>query len=108
MRAGSSAKNGRLMTIARKIRARIASSLSRIEETETFLWLKLLHIGELDHRKIEAFTYELWSTDNIALEIESVRKSTNFTFNFNRIKSYRLSQRKLIFKSKTNPVFLAP
>ena len=93
------------MSVAKRIRKKIASSISPIEETETFLWLKILHAGELDHREIETFTYELWKTDHISLGIEADDKTSAFTFTFDRIRNFRMSQRKLRFRSKTNPVF---
>ncbi len=93
------------MNFARKIRAKIASSISTIEETESFLWVKILRIGELDHREIEPFTYELWKTEDILLTIETDGQTSSYPISFRRVKSLKLSARKLVLKSKTNPVF---
>ena len=93
------------MDITGRIRTKIATSISKIEETETFLWTKTMHLGEVDHREVETFIYELWETNNIPLGIESDGESSTFAFNFGRVKSFKLSPRKLLFRSRTNPIF---
>ena len=93
------------MNFPGRIRAKFASSISEIEESETFLWTKIMHVGEVDHLEVETFMYEMWRTDHIPLGIESSGESSSFSFNFKRVKSFKLSARKLIFRSRTNPVF---
>jgi hypothetical protein len=93
------------MSISKRIRAKVASSISRIDETETFLWLKLLRPVNTDFREIESFVSELWRTEYISLDIEAAVQSLTLTFDFNKVKTFKLTQKKLLLKSKTNPVF---
>jgi hypothetical protein len=93
------------MSVAKRLRAKVASSVSKIEETETFLWNKFLRVGELDYREIEIFSTELWKTDDITLIVKVQGGITPFKFNFNKVKNLKLSSKKLALKSKTNPVF---
>jgi hypothetical protein len=93
------------MSISKRIRAKVASSISRIDETETFLWLKLLRPVNVDFREIESFISELLRTEYISLEIDTSTLTLPFSFDFNKVKTFKLTQRKLLLKSKTNPVF---
>ena len=93
------------MSVTKKIRAKVASSISRIEETESFLWIAVLRAGELDYREIDIFIPELWPTDNINLRIYPPDLTLTTAFSFNKVKTLRLAQKRLILKSKINPVF---
>ncbi len=93
------------MSVAKRIRARLASSISKIEETETFLWGKVLHACEPDYREIEEFSPASLVENNLPLVIEVNGKISTFEFYFKKAKTLTLSHRRLILKSKTNPVF---
>lgn len=94
-----------MMPIIRKIRAKVASSVSGFEEPETFLWIKLLRDGEIDYREIETFSTSLWETNNIPLKIDFNEKTSTVTFNFKKIKKLKLTSNKLKLRSKTHPIF---
>jgi len=93
------------MSVTKRLRAKVASSVSKIEETETFLWNKFLRVGELDYKEIETFTTELWKTDHIPLIVKVQGVITPFKFKFSKVKTLKLSSKRLALKSKTNPVF---
>ena len=93
------------MSVSKRIREKVASSISRIDETETFLWLKLLRPVSTEFVEIESLHSELWRTEYGGLEIEASEQILPFTFNFNKVKTFKLTKRKLILKSRTNPVF---
>jgi len=93
------------MSISKRIREKVATSISRIDETETFLWLKLLRPVSTEFVEIESLHSELWRTEYGSLEIDASGQTLTFTFNFNKVKAFKLTQRKLLLKSRTNPVF---
>lgn len=93
------------MHLVRKLRSKIATSVSKIEETDTFLWQKPIRGVAVEYQEIDLFYPELSNTDFISLSINIQDKTSTFKFRLNKIKIMMLSSQRLKLKTKTNPVF---
>lgn len=92
------------MSITRKIRSKIAVSVSTVQPAENFLWNKWLRPSDSENQEIEEFYSELIDTEKIIINFNKPDVSS-FGFRMGKIKTFKSSPKHLSIRSKTSRIF---